>query len=167
MGRTIHRIAVLAGALAALSAAPAARGEDVEARVSLDVREAPVESIVSLLVELGGRQVVFDPGLQCSLTLKVHQAPWHEVLETSLRACGLGHQEEGGVLWVAPVSRLRQESESRRRLRESRPSTRGDLALHRLSYARAEEMAPLLQRFVAPEGSVTVDARTNTLIIRY
>jgi type II secretory pathway component HofQ len=144
-----------------------AAGEDAEARVSLDVREAPVESIVSLLVELGGRQVVFDPGLGCSLTLRVRQAPWHEVLETTLRACGLGYQEEGGVLWVAPTSRLREEAESRRRLREARPAARGDLALFRLSYARAEEMVPLLQRFVDPEGSVTLDSRTNTLIVRY
>jgi type II secretory pathway component HofQ len=161
------RRAVFVVGLAWLVAVPAPAVEDVEARVCLDVRGAPAEAVLGLLVELGGRQVVFDPGLQCSLTLKVHQAPWHEVLETTLRACGLGYEEEGGVLWVAPTSRLRQEAESRRRLREARPVARGDLALYRLSYARAEEMAPLLQRYVDPEGSVTLDSRTNTLIIRY
>lgn len=163
----ILRRAVVVLGLAWLAAAPVAVGEETEARVSIDVKEAPIEPIVSLLVELGGRQVVFDPGLHCSLTLKVHGVPWHEVLETTLRACGLGYQEEGGVLWVAPASRLREEAESRRRLKEARPTARGDLALYRLSYARAEEMAPLLRQFVAPEGSVTVDPRTNTLIIRY
>jgi type II secretory pathway component HofQ len=77
------------------------------------------------------------------------------------------YEEEGGVLWVAPTSRLREEAESRRRLKDARPAAGGDLGLYRLSWARADEMAPLLQRLVAPEGSVTVDARTNTLIVRY
>jgi type II secretory pathway component HofQ len=147
--------------------APVAVAEETEVRVSIDVKEAPVHSIVSLLVELGGRQVVFDPGLDCSLTLKLHEVPWLTVLETTLRACGLGYEEEGGVLRVTPTARLREEAESRRRLEEARPAPGAGLAVYRLSYARAEKMAPLLQRLVAPRGSVTTDPRTNTLIIRY
>ena len=154
-------------ALAAIVVAPVAAGEETEARLSMDVKEAPIVSIVSLLVELGGRQVVFDPGLDCSLTLRLHEMAWHPALETTLRACGLGYQEEGGVLWVATTARLREETESRRRLPEAPPDHAPGLARYRLSYARAEEMAPLLQRLVAPRGSVTTDPRTNTLIIRY
>ena len=152
---------------ASLTVVPSTGGEESEARVSIDVREAPVDSIVSLLVELGGRQVVFDPGLDCPLTLKLHEVSWLVALQTTLRACGLGYEEEGGILWVASTSRLRQEAESRRRLKESRPTDGQGLAVYRLSYARAEEMAPLLRRFVAPGGDVTVDPRTNTLIVRY
>ena len=153
--------------LASIVVAPGALGEEAEARVSIDVKDAPVDSIVSLLVELGGRQVVFGPGLDCPLTLTLHEVPWLTVLQTTLRACGLGYEEEGGILWVAPTARLREEAESRRRLKEARPARGPGLAVYRLSYARAERMAPLLRRFVAPEGGVTVDPRTNTLIIRY
>lgn len=143
-------------------------GEEAEARLSIDVKDAPVQSIVTVLVELGGRQVVFDPGLACALTLKLHEVPWLKALDTTLRACGLGYEETGGVLWVATMARLREEAESRRRLREARPAETGrSLALYRLTWARAEEMAPLLKRLVAPEGDVTVEPRTNTLIIRY
>jgi len=152
---------------AAFAVVPCA-GEEAEAHLSLDVKDAPVESIVTVLVELGGRQVVFDPGLTCALTLKLHEVPWLKALDTVLRACGLGYEETGGVLWVATMSRLREEAESRRRLREARPAETGrSLALYRLTWARAEEMAPLLKRLVAPEGDVTVEPRTNTLIIRY
>jgi type II secretory pathway component HofQ len=142
-------------------------GDESEARVSVDVKDAPIESIVRLLVELGGRQVVFDPGLDCHLTLKLREVPWLTVLETSLGACGLGYEEDGDVLWVATKARLREEAESRRRLKEAGPTSGETLAAYRLSYARAERMAPLLQRLVAPDGEVTVDPRTNTLIIRY
>jgi protein transport protein HofQ len=153
--------------LAALAVAPCA-GEEAEARVSLDVKDAPIESIVTVLVELGGRQVVFDRGLACALTLKLHEVSWLTALETTLRACGLGYEEEGEALWVATMARLREEAESRQRLREARPAHGvRNLALYRLSWARAEEMAPLLRRLVTPDGDVTVEPRTNTLIIRY
>jgi type II secretory pathway component HofQ len=153
---------VVAGAVASW-----ALGDESEARVSLDVKGAPIESIVRLLVELGERQVVFDPGLDCRLTLKLRRVPWLTVLETSLGACELGYEEGGGVLRVATLARLRQEAEGRRRLDGTRATSGDLLAAHRLSYARAEKMAPLLQRLVAPEGRVAFDARTNTLIIRY
>ena len=104
---------------ASLTVVPSTGGEESEARVSIDVREAPVDSIVSLLVELGGRQVVFDPGLACPLTLKLHEVRWRQALDTTLRACGLGQDETGGVLWVATLARLREEAESRRRLTEA------------------------------------------------
>ena len=153
--------------LTALVVAPCA-GEETEARVSLDVKDAPIESIVTALVELGGRQVVFDPGLACALTLKLHGVAWLTALEMTLRACGLGYEDTGGVLWVATMARLREEAESRQRLNEARPADTGrSLTLYRLSWARAEEMAPLLKRLVAPDGDVTVEPRTNTLIIRY
>lgn len=160
------RLLLLALFVAVLVAPPSV-GDESEARVSMDVKDAPIESIVRLLVALGDRQVVFDRGLDCHLTLKLNEVPWLTVLETTLGACGLGYEEEADVLWVATTERLRQEAESRRRLEEARPTSGQSLAMYRLSYARAEKMAPLLQRFVAPEGDVAVDPRTSTLIVRY
>jgi type II secretory pathway component HofQ len=144
------------------------RGDPAGVRLSLDVREAPVQDIAGALVELGGFQVVFDPDVRCALTVKLHRADWLTALDTTLRACGLGRDESGGVLRVAPLSRLREEVEARRRLEEKhRAAPTGDLALFRLAWARAEAMAPLLERFVSPRGRVSLDPRTNTLLISY
>jgi type II secretory pathway component HofQ len=146
----------------------AARAKEAEARVSLDLREAPVTRIVELLATLGGFQAVFDPGLQCSLTLDLHEVPWRTALDTSLRACRLGIDEEGGVLRIAPLAKLLEEASARESLNEERRRTPvGRLGLFRLSYARAETMAPLLETLLGPPGDVTVDARTNTLIVAY
>lgn len=154
--------------LAAVLLGREARAEAPEARVALDAKDAPVGDIVRVLAEAGGFQVVFDPGIDCKLTLKIQQASWRTVLDASLAACSLGFEEGGDVLRVAPVSRLREEAEARRRLdaeRAARPQ--GRLALFRLSHARAEQMAPLLDRAIAPSGRVSYDARTNTLLVRY
>lgn len=153
---------------AGVAAGPGPPAVEARARVSLDVREGSVREIASALLELGGFQVVFDPDVRCSLTLKLHAADWLTALDTTLRACGLGREEEAGVVRVAGLARLRQEAEERRRLDDARgASPSGELALFRLSYARAAEMAPLLNRLVSPRGKVTLDPRTNTLIVSY
>lgn len=153
---------------AVLAAAWDARGAAGEARVSLDAKEAPILDVVRVLAEAGGFQVVFDPGIGCRLTLKLHQARWRSALDTTLAACSLGVEEEGDILRVAPVARLREEAAARRRLEEERRARpAGRLAVFRLSYARAQEMAPLLDRIVSPMGRVSYDARTNTLLVIY
>jgi type II secretory pathway component HofQ len=165
MGLVVPGAAV--GLLMAAALGPGAR-EDGEARVSLDVKDAPVVDVVRVLVEAGGLQGVFDPGLDCRLTMKLHEARWPQALDAALSACGLGGELEGDILRVATLSRLREEAAARRRLEEerrARPS--GRLAVLRLSYARAQAMAPLLDRILAPVGRVSYDERTNTLLVVY
>jgi type IV pilus assembly protein PilQ len=136
--------------------------------VSLDAKDAPVTDVVRVLAEAAGFQVVFDAGIDCKLTLKVNAALWRSLLDTALRACALGVEEETDVLRVAPVAKLRSEAAARRRLNEEkaqRPA--GRLATFRLSYARAERMAPLLEKMLPPTARITYDTRTNTLLVSY
>ena len=154
--------------LAALVLAAGAFGEEREARVSLDLKDAPVVDIVGVLARVGGFQVVFDPGITCRLTMKINEARWRSVLDTALSACGLGREDDGDILRIATVSKLKQEAESRRKLdEERRMAPVGRVEWFRLSYARAQEMAPLLQRTLPPTARVTYDARTNTLVLIY
>jgi type II secretory pathway component HofQ len=157
-------VAVL-GIVAAL-ATPATPPPPTEAQVSLDAKDAPVADIVSALAEVGRFQVVFDPAPPCLLTLKLREMRWSVVVESALRACGLGYEEEGGVLRIAPVERLKGEREDRRKLAEERASSGvRTVSSFRLSYARAAEMAPIVKRLLSPRGDVVYDSRTNTLII--
>jgi type IV pilus assembly protein PilQ len=153
---------LVAAALAAPTAAPLAG----EARVSLDLKDAAVVDIVAALAEVGRFQVVFDPGTSCSLTLNLHEVSWLTALDTVVRACRLGFEEDGKVLRVASVDRLRSEAQDRRRLNDERGQSRPHtVTSFRLSYAKASEMAPILKRLLAPRGDVVFDARTNTLLI--
>lgn len=139
---------------------------DGEARVSLDLKEAPVEDVLRVLTEVGGFQLVSDQAPPCKLTLKLTAVRWLTALDLSLRACGLAREEEGGVVRVAPAARLLEEAAARRRLEEERQKApRGGLALFRLSYSRAQDMAPLLKSLLVPRGDVVYDARTNTILI--
>jgi len=107
-----------------------------------------------------------DPGTHCTLTLKLKEVPWPKVLDVALKSCGLAQEDDNGITRIAPASKLLQESADRRKLAEERRLS-GDLRTtrYRLSYARAEQLAPILKKFLSPRGDVVVDARTNTIIV--
>jgi type II secretory pathway component HofQ len=137
-----------------------------EAQISLDVKDAPVVDIVSALAEVGRFQVVFDPAPSCPLTLKLKEVRWRIALEEALRACRLAVEEDGGVLRIAPLERIRAEGEGRRKLAEEQArSGAHTVSAFRLSYARAAEVAPIVKKLLSPRGDVVYDTRTNTLII--
>jgi type IV pilus assembly protein PilQ len=152
--------------LALALAFQAAAAEPEEARVSIDVKDAAIQDVVRLLAELGSFQVVMDPGVSCRLTLKLKEVRWGQVLDSALKSCGLAHEEDGGIVRIAPAARMIEEAEARRRLSEARQAARArSVFLKRLSYARAEELAPIVKKMLSPHGEVVYDKRTNTLII--
>ncbi len=137
-----------------------------EARISLDLKDASIVDVLRLLADVAGFQVVVDPGVSCTFSLKLTEVRWQAALDASLRSCGLGREEEDGVLRVATTARLLEEAASRRRLEDERRASRPrTLATFRLSYARAEQVAPLLKRWLSPRAEVNYDTRTNTLIV--
>jgi type IV pilus assembly protein PilQ len=156
-------LAVAAPAADSPAARPAPAGE---ARISVDFKDADIVDIVRLMSEVGNFQVVVHPGISCKLTLKLNEVPWETALDISLRVCGLGSEDDNGIVRVAPVAKLTAEHEARRKLAEEQKLNRPLRTVHyRLSYARAAELAPLIKRFLSPRGDVVFDARTNTLII--
>ena len=165
--RTLAVVSCLSLLPLAASAAPSSAAAPVgEARISIDFKDADVLDIVRLLAEVGDFQVVADPGVACKLTLKLKEVPLQTAFDVILKTCGLGQDDENGIVRVAPVAKLLAEHAEARRLAEERALNRPlQTRVIRLSYAKAAEAAPLLQRFLSPRGTVTYDARTNTLFV--
>jgi type IV pilus assembly protein PilQ len=148
----------------ALSAAePPAR----TTRLSIDVKDASVVDLVRLLADVGGFQVVADAGVSCTLTLALKDVAWPTALDLALRSCGLAQESHGDVVRIAPAARILAETAERRQLEEARRLARPlRTEIHRLSHARAADLAPLLRKYLSARGSVEFDARTNTLFVR-
>lgn len=139
---------------------------DGEARLTLDFKDVSATDLVVLLADAGGRQSVVDGDVHCRLTVKLSGVRWHTAFEHVLRSCALGAEEDGPILRVAPLARLSEEARQRRTLDEERAlSQPRSLSLVRLSYARAEELAPILKQALPPGSDVTYDKRTNTLFV--
>lgn len=161
----IARSALALAVLLLVPAPGASPQETGEARLSVDVREGDLHALLQVLARVGQFQVVTDPDVSCRLTLAVQRLPWDVVLEQLLRACGLGQEADGDLVRVAPVERLAAEQRERRELAGQRGETRDpQVRRYRLSYARAQELAPVLEALM-PGSQVVYDSRTNTLFV--
>ncbi|MDZ3994233.1 Type IV pilus biogenesis and competence protein PilQ [Pseudomonas sp. Teo4] len=143
------------------------RGEPL----SLNFQDVPVRSVLQVMADYAGINLVASDAVQGNVTLRLQDVPWDQALDLVLRSKGLGRREEGNVLLVAPAAELAEQSRGERIGQELdaqvQPLRRALLPIH---HAKASELAELLQATLADDGiltgrgSLSVDERTNTLI---
>jgi type IV pilus assembly protein PilQ len=135
--------------------------------VSLDFQGADLRAVLRTFAEISGLNIVIDPAVQGTVDVALRDVPWDQALDIILRANKLGYMVDGTIVRVAPLNTLAEEEAQRRKLGEEQ-ALAGTLQVltKTLSYAKAEELQPLLTKSaLSQRGSVQVDARTNTLII--
>ncbi len=133
--------------------------------ISLDFKDGDIQDIFRLFADISGLNIVVQPGVTGRITLKLTEVPWDQALELILKTNKLGFIVEGNVIRIAPLSELATEEAEKRRLAEEQ-ALAGDLFTQTrvLSYAKASEIMPLLQRNLSPRGDIVTDERTNTVI---
>jgi type IV pilus assembly protein PilQ len=135
--------------------------------VSLDFQGADLRAVLRTFAEISGLNIVIDPAVQGTVDVALRDVPWDQALDIILRANKLGYIVDGTIVRVAPLNTLADEEAQRRKLGEEQ-ALAGTLQVltKTLSYAKAEELQPLLTKSaLSQRGNVQVDARTNTLII--
>jgi type IV pilus assembly protein PilQ len=134
--------------------------------INLEFKDADIRDILHIFSEVSGLNFVIDPQVTGKTTIWLNEVPWDQALELILKNNGLGMVAEGNVYRVAPVQKLIEEEAAQRNLAEQQYLARPLVTMVRtLSYARAEELAKIIEKFLSPRGSVLVDERSNTLII--
>jgi type IV pilus assembly protein PilQ len=138
--------------------------------MDLSLQDADVKDVLRSFAQLGGVNLVLQPGVEGQVTVELVQVPWDQALEQILKITDLGYDLDGNIMRIAPVSKLRQEAEEQQRLvRAQALSVPLSTVIRRISYARAQEIARVLTArggVMSQRGSVIVDTRTNTLIIK-
>ena len=159
-----------AGAAAGATPGPVAGDGPASDRLSLNFQDIEVRSVLQLLADFTGLNMVVSDTVQGNITLRLKDVHWEEALEIILQTRGLTSRRRGNVIMVAPteeVARREQlEAEAQHKLEELEPLKS---RLVRVKYARAVELAALVKseanRLMSPRGSVSVDERTNTLLV--
>jgi type IV pilus assembly protein PilQ len=93
--------------------------------------------------------------------------PWDQALDLILKTNGLGYTLEDNVIRIARLKDLQTEEQEKRKLEEEK-ALAGSLEVWRkpLSYAKADELEPTIKKVsLSPRGTITLDKRTNTMII--
>ena len=135
--------------------------------VSLDFQGADLRAVLRTFAEISGLNIVIDPTIQGTVDVSLRDVPWDQALDIILRANKLGYVVDGTIVRVAPLAVLADEETQRRKLSDEQALS-GELRVltRALSYARAEDLRPLLVATVlSSRGSIQTDTRTNTLII--
>ena len=157
--------------------------------VTFNFQDIPVRTVLQLIAEESGLNIVAADTVTGNVTLRLINVPWDQALEIVLRAKGLDQRRDGNVVWVAPQPELasyeKAQAEARQALQNSAPLVTEYI---QINYANAEDIAKLLTEdsktasggggggggapqaqavrgLLTLRGSVTFDARTNTLLI--
>jgi type IV pilus assembly protein PilQ len=139
--------------------------------IDLKVTNADVTEVLRTFAQISGLNIVVQPGVTGTVTAELENVPWDQAFEEVLKINNLGYEREGNVIRIAPNDVLKREAQDRQQLAQARALVIPlRTVMRRLSYAKAQEVANLLRNGTAglltQRGSVIVDDRTNTLIIK-
>ncbi|MDY0928257.1 DNA uptake porin HofQ [Pantoea trifolii] len=139
-------------------------------RLSLTFDDAPVERILQALADYQQTNLLIAPGVEGRLSLRLDNVGWDRALALVTQLAKLTVVQEEGVLLVYPESwqqlQVQQEKEEREEEKQQTPLEQQTVTLH---YASASDIYRSLQAersLMTPRGSVTVDSRTNSLLLR-
>ncbi len=140
-------------------------------KLSLNFQDIEVRSVLQLLADFTGLNLVVSDSVEGNLTLRLKNVPWDQAMDIILKTKGLAQRKAGNVILVAPTdeiaAREKLELESRKQVEELE-QLRTEFI--KVNYAKATEMADLLKlkdnAILSPRGSVSFDERTNTLLVK-
>ncbi|MBI4005486.1 MAG: type IV pilus secretin PilQ family protein, partial [Gammaproteobacteria bacterium] len=140
-------------------------------RLSLNFQDIEVRAVLQLIADFTGLNMVASDTVTGNVTLRLKNVPWDQALDIILKSKGLGMRKDGNVIMVAPqeeiAAREKLELEASKQIEELAPLHTEFL---QVNYAKAGELASLIQaeenNLLSERGNVTIDERTNTLIIQ-
>ena len=133
---------------------------------SLDVDGADIRTVLKAISEFSGRNIVMGTAVKATVKASLKNVGWEEALRTVLRANGLDYVEEGGIIRVDEASKLQAEMVDREAARAKAAEVAPlETRIVKLNFANATELSASLQSSLSRRGSITVDKRTNSLIV--
>jgi type IV pilus assembly protein PilQ len=136
-------------------------------RVTFEFKDIDIHNLLRVIAEVSKKNIVVADDVKGTVTIRLRNVPWDQALELILRSKGLGKEELGNIVRVAPLATLEAEA----KLREERKKSlmRQEELVVRLipvNYATADDMKSRVKEVLSERGTVTVDTRTNVLIVR-
>lgn len=163
-------------------------------RLSLNFQQINVRAALQVIADFTGLNFVTSDSVTGTLTLRLKDVPWDQALDIILQTRGLGMRQSGNVVWVAPAQEIaqreRQQLEAQKQKGELEPLSS---ELIQVNYAKATDIADILKSvkavdtgvqqslfgsvnisevqtesnsLLSPRGNVTVDERTNSILIQ-
>jgi len=139
--------------------------------ISLSFQDIPVRTVLQIIADYNEFNLIISDTVTGNITLRLDGVPWDQALSIILKVKGLDKRMQGNILMVAPADELaaREAQTLQARQQVEELSTLYSEYVQ-INYAKAAEFAELIKNedtsILSARGSVSVDERTNTLLIR-
>lgn len=139
--------------------------------ISLDFQDVPVRQVLQIIAQVNGFNLVTTDTVTGNVTISLSAVPWDQALDMILKIRGLDKRLEGNILLIAPseelTARETQQLQSQQQVQNLAPLKSASVTVN---YAKADALAIILKNqdggILSTRGAVSVDERTNTLLIR-
>ena len=142
-------------------------------RLTLNFQDIDVRSVLQLLADTSGQNIVVSDSVSGNLTLRLQNVPWDQALDIVLRTKGLDKRRQDNVIIIGPTEELatREKAElaAHKEVQELSPT---HTEFMQVNYAKVVDLAKLIKgtggkdTMLSPRGSLSVDERTNTLLVQ-
>lgn len=136
-------------------------------RINLTIKDADIQHVLTFIAKEGKVNIVAGDQVKGKVTFHLEDIPWDLALDMILKAKGLDYVKEQGVYRVAPAELINKEVEleldKKKKLADLRQLV---VRLIPVNYSSAEDLSGQITKILSAKGNVTVDKRTNTLIVK-
>jgi type IV pilus assembly protein PilQ len=142
-------------------------------RLTLNFQDIDVRSVLQLLADTSGQNIVVSDSVTGSLTLRLQNVPWDQALDIVLRTKGLDKRRQDNVIIIGPTeelaSREKAQLAAHKEVQELSPT---HTEFMQVNYAKVVDLAKLIKTtngkdsMLSARGSLSIDERTNTLLVQ-
>jgi type IV pilus assembly protein PilQ len=151
-------------------------------RLTLNFQDIDVRSVLQLLADTSGQNIVVSDSVTGNLTLRLQNVPWDQALDIVLRTKGLDKRRQDNVIIIGPTEELatREKAElaAHKEVQELSP-IRSEYM--QVNYAKVSDLAKMIRptgaqaggapgggrnSMLSPRGTLSIDERTNTLLVQ-
>ncbi len=141
-------------------------------KISLNFQSIDIRAVLQILADASGKNIVVSDAVSGNITLRLQDVPWDQALDIILRTKGLATREYGNVMMVGTAAEIAAEETAEASAQASLAQVEPlQSAFIQVNYAKATDLALLIKgsgenSMISKRGDVSVDARTNTLLVQ-
>lgn len=133
-------------------------------KIALNFYETDIKNVLRIIREISGENIAIDKDVTGKVTLAFDKpVPWDQVLDLILKMNKLGMVYEDDIIRISRLDTILAEKIKTRKLIDEEPLTTAYILVN---YADAQkDVLPLLTKIKTDRGSLSVDTRTNQIIM--
>ena len=136
-------------------------------KINLTIKDADILHVLTFLAKEGNINIITSEEVVGTVSFHFENIPWDLALEMVLKSKGLAYRQEESVYRIALADSIQKEYEREAEIKKKVQEFKQLIVkLIPLSYADAKKVAERVAEILSTKGTVGVDERTNTLIVK-